>query len=58
MITKNRGQVAPNKVQVNWRISSENIANCKQEAKRLGLGSVPTVVNYILTQYFNKQKGE
>ena len=53
MVTENTS-----KMQVNWRISSENIAKCRQEAKRLGLGSVPTVVNYILTQYFNKLKGE
>ena len=59
MAAKSRGAVAPSKIQTNWRINIELIAKCKKEANRLGLGSIPTVVNHIIALYFNNlEKGE
>ena len=51
---KVRGAVKPDKIQVNWRILKIHIPKLKQEAIRLGLGSVPAAVNHILAVYFNK----
>jgi len=57
MVTKTRGLVKPGKKQTNWRLSTELIKKVEAEADQLGLSSVPMVVSFILTQYFNK-KGE
>ncbi len=43
--------------QVHWRVTKQNYDNCVKEALRLGLPTVPSLVNFILAQYFNK-KGE
>jgi hypothetical protein len=48
---KSRGDVAAGKVQVNWRILSENVDVCAKDAEALGLGSPPAFVNYILSMY-------
>ena len=56
-IMDKRGAVAPGKIQTAWRIYSNLVEKCKEEGKHLGLGSVPNVVNFILSKYFN-EKGD
>ena len=53
--TNRRGQVAPGKKQVNWRINEDDVENSAGEAVELSLGSgkAPDFINYLLRRYFN-----
>lgn len=45
-----RGNVAPGKVQVNWRIDERSFNKAKVVAPEQGFSSVPALVNFILNK--------
>lgn len=51
--SKSRGDVAPGKTQVNWRILTNLLKLALEEARLLGFSSIPAFVNNLLTRYFN-----
>ena len=53
---KTRGDVAPGKTQVNWRITTPNFNKLQVVAPELGFFSVPALVNFILTKVLNDDK--
>lgn len=52
-----KGQVAPGKTPVNWRLLTGNVNQLDYEAQRLGYSSVPAFVNAFWTRYFNTEPG-
>ena len=54
--TPNRGEVAPGKVQCNWRIDERALTLAKQAAPELGFASVPALVNYLLLRTLKNAK--
>ena len=51
MEQKTRGDVAPGKKQVNWRIDIESLKKLEEESKELGYGSITAFVNYLFKRY-------
>lgn len=51
--THKKGEVAPGKLNRNWRILAGIDENLHLEAERLGFESVPAFINNHFTRYFN-----
>ena len=56
---KTRGEVAPDKVQVNWRIYKRVFTALQADADRRGFPSSPALLNHMLTlHYFGRERDE
>lgn len=53
---KNKGALAPGKVQVNWRILLAVYNGLQEEATKSGFGSVPAFLNNLLTRYLRGER--
>ena len=51
--TKGRGDIAPGKVQTNWRIDKRAVERLQELAPELGYSTAPAMVNIILLRVLN-----
>lgn len=49
---KMRGEVAPDKVQVNWRMFKRVVNALQADADRRGFPSAPALLNHLLTLHY------
>ena len=50
--TRNRGEVAPDKKQVNWRIRKDVLVALEADASRRGFPSVTGLLNHLLYMHY------